>query len=38
MLRLPRHLIKDLRRLLRRRKKNERIWLWMREDGTWEVL
>ena len=38
MLDLPRFLIKDLRRLLRRRKKNERIWLWMRTDGTWEVL
>jgi hypothetical protein len=38
MLHLPRFLIKDLRRLLRRRKKHERIWLWMRTDGTWEVL
>jgi hypothetical protein len=38
MLNLPPLLFFDLRRLLYRLKRKQRIWLYQRSDGTYEVL
>lgn len=32
------HFAANLRRLIKRLHKNERIWLYQNPDGTWEVL
>ena len=38
MSRLPPDLIAQLRRLVKRTRKKQRVWFWMRADGTFEVL
>jgi hypothetical protein len=38
VLHLSPDLVRSLRRLVGRVRKKQRIWMWMRADGTFEVL